>query len=143
VVDMDSPTIPQLRGKRQARRPAYASNAACHWLATAESAVVAQHPFATSVQSGNAHRWTVLPISKLARLVARSYPANVRVGAHERPANTYNLNEAARAADGRARVDVRHRLTFGFDLWLARLNRNPQAHPGRRGPEGTAPARSL
>jgi hypothetical protein len=90
-------------------------------MAEAESVVVAQHPVATSVQSSNAHRWTVLPTSKLARLVARSYPANVRVGAHERPANTYNLNEAARAADARARVDVGHRLTFDFHLWLALL----------------------
>jgi hypothetical protein len=133
---MHSPTIHYLRAKREARGSASASTAACHCLADLEPAVAARYPDATSVLSSNADRWTVLPASKLGRLAARSHLANVDAGEPKLPANTYNLNEAARAADARARVDVGHRLTFDFHLWLARLNRNPHAHPGCRDREG-------
>jgi hypothetical protein len=114
-------------------------------MTEAEPVVVTQHPAVISVHSRNARRWTVLLTPKLARLVARlvarSYSANIHVGAHERPFNTYGFDEAATAIDLHVRDDVRYKLIF--DRWLALHNRNLQAQPGRRYAEGPGPVRNL
>jgi len=133
---MNSPTIHHLRAERQARRTASASSAACHWLAHSEPAVAAQYPVATPVSSSNAHRWKVLPASKLAHLAAWFHHANVHLGEHELPATTYNFNETSVAIGGRIRVG-------DFDRWLTHQNRNLQAQPGRRGQEEPGPVRNL
>lgn len=135
---MNSPTIHHLRAERQARRSASASSAACHWLAESEPAVAAHYPVATTVSSSNAHRWKVLPASKLAHLAAWSHHANVHLdlGEHELRATTYNLNETSVAIGGRIRVG-------DFDRWPTCQNRNLQAQAGRRGQEEPGPVRNL
>ena len=110
-------------------------------MTEAEPVVMTQHPIATSVRSSNAHRWTVALTPKLARLVARSYSANIQVGAHEQPSNTYTLDEAATAIEVHVHEDVRYGLTF--DRWPAHHNGNLHAPQGRRGPEGPGPVRNL
>ena len=112
-------------------------------MVKAESVIVVQHLVATSVQSSNAQKWTVLPTPKLGRLIARSHPAHVQVGAHERPVNTYNLHEAATAIDVHVHDDddVGYRLTF--DRWLVHHNRNMHAQPGHRAREASGHVRVL